>query len=186
MSSAPVPPKGGNNALWWILGIVAGGIVVLVFLGLLLAGVMIRHINVSESGNKVAIETPVGAIKVNTGDAHTTGLPVYPGATAKDDQNTNVEISAADAAVGIATEEYQSKDSIDKVQEWYRKRLGPDFRLESSNDKSNDSWKITTHAGEHDIAFVNDRGDGARVVALEKSFAGTKIKLVRVGKRETQ
>lgn len=186
MSSAPVPPKGGNNALWWILGIVAGGIVVLVFLSLLLAGLMIRHINVSDSGNKVAIETPVGAIKVNTGDAHSTGLPVYPGATAKDDQNTNVEISAAESAVGIATEEYQSEDSIDKVQEWYRKRLGPDFRLETSSGRSHSSWKGLAHAGEHTIAFVNDHGEGARVIALEKSFDGTKIKLVRVGKRETQ
>jgi hypothetical protein len=37
-----------------------------------------------------------------------------------------------------------------------------------------------------DVAFVDDHADGARVVALKKISSGTKITLVRVGKRETQ
>jgi len=33
---------------------------------------------------------------------------------------------------------------------------------------------------------VSERRGGARIVALDKSFHGTKIKLVRVGTREAQ
>jgi hypothetical protein len=40
--------------------------------------------------------------------------------------------------------------------------------------------------GNHEITFVSERRGGARIVALDKSFHGTKIKLVRVGTREAQ
>jgi hypothetical protein len=37
-----------------------------------------------------------------------------------------------------------------------------------------------------DVAYVDDRGNGARVVALTQEDVAVKISLVRVGKRETQ
>jgi hypothetical protein len=185
MSSAPVPPQRGNNAVWWILGIVGGGIALLVFLGLILAGVIVRHIHVSETGNKVKIETPVGELRVNKGELHATGLPVYPGAIAVKDKGATIQLSAENSGVGIAAGEYHTNDSLEKVQAWYRNHLGPEFRLE----KGGDSFRLAKrHPGVNDseLAFVDDKGDGARVVALKKSGDGTDMDLVRVGKRETQ
>jgi hypothetical protein len=186
MSTAPVPPRRSNNTIWWILGIIGGSIVALVLLGLMVAGVFIRHINVTDSGNKVAIETPVGAIQVNKDEAHATGLPVYPGATVTDDKNSSFELTTGNSGVGLATEEYETADALGKVQMWYQKRLGPEFALKNARDESSADAKNRFRLNDSDVAFVDDHADGARVVALKKISSGTKITLVRVGKRETQ
>jgi hypothetical protein len=186
MSTAPVPPRRSNNAIWWILGIIGGSIIALVLLGLIVAGVFIRRINVTDSGSKVAIETPVGAIHVNKDETHATRLPVYPGATVTDNKTTSVDLTTGNSGVGIATEEYQTGDALDKVQAWYRRRLGPEFTQENSRDESSTEKKNRFRVNDSDVAFVDDHGEGARVVGLKKIFSGTTITLVRVGKREAQ
>jgi hypothetical protein len=190
-----VPQPKPNNAIWWILGILGGGLVILVFFGLTLAGLIVRHIHIANNGDRVAIETPIGNLKVNKGEAHATGLTVYPGATPTGDHNSSFQLDTSDSGFGIATEEYESRDSLDKVSAWYRSRLGPDFEMttnahrgsDDNGSHDSDHRKINgIEVGDHQVAFVNDRGQGARVVALDKSFGGTKITLVRVGTREAQ
>jgi hypothetical protein len=182
----PTPPQRRNNAIWWILGIVAAGIIVMFLFGVTLAGLFIHHLKVRNSGDKVDIQTALGAISVDKGGPHVTGLEIYPGASpSSDDKGANVNLSANDAAVGIATEQYETKDPIDFVQAWYRKRLGPDFRLEANKavpDHSNGLVKMN----DGDVAFVDDHRNGVRVVALKKIPEGTQITLVRIGTKETQ
>jgi len=197
MSSAPLPPVSPlppssqpprtNNALWWVLGIVGGALVILMFFALTVAGLVLRHLHINHSGKKVAIETPVGSIKVNKGEPHATGLPLYPGADPTNDNSNSIQIGTPDSEVGLATEEYRTGDSIDKVEDWYRKRLGPDFRLETeTHADSRYSKRHGLRMGNHDVAFVDDHGDAARVIALDTAGGGTKITLLRVGKREPQ
>ena len=175
-----------SNALWWILGIVAAGIIFMVFCGLMVAGLFIRHLKIKGSGDKVAIETPVGSISVNGGTPHATGLEIYPGAVpSSGNKNTSINLDANDTGVGIATEQYETKDPIDFVQAWYKKHLGPDFHLETGKDSSMHS-NGAVKLNDDDVAFVDDRHNGVRVVALKKSSSGTEITLVRVGKKETQ
>jgi hypothetical protein len=185
MYSPPQPPR-RNNAIWWILGIVAAGIIVMFLFGVTLAGLFIHHLKVRNSGDKVDIQTALGSLSVDKGGPHATGLEVYPGASpSSDNKGANVNLSANDTAVGIATEQYQTKDPIDFVQAWYKKRLGPDFRLETNHDNvdhPNDRAVIN----DSDVAFVDDHRNGARVVALKKISEGTQITLVRVGAKETQ
>jgi hypothetical protein len=100
-------------------------------------------------------------------------------------KNASIDLSANDSSVGIATEEYQTKDPIDFVQAWYKKHLGPDFHLETGEEKVG-YVKGSVSLHDSDVAFVDDRHNGARVVALKKIPAGTQISLVRVGKKETQ
>jgi hypothetical protein len=181
----PAPPQRRNNAIWWILGIIAAGIIVMFLFGVTLAGLFIHHLKVRNSGDKVDIQTALGGISVDKGGPHITGLEIYPGASPSDNKGANVNLSANDSAVGIATEQYQTKDPIDFVQAWYRKRLGPDFRVEANKDvpdHSNGPVKMN----ESDVAFVDDHRNGVRVVALKKISEGTQITLVRIGKKETQ
>jgi hypothetical protein len=182
----PTPPQRRNNAIWWILGIVAVGIIVMFLFGVTLAGLFIHHLKVRNSGDKVDIQTALGAISVDKGGPHVTGLEIYPGASpSSDDKGANVNLSANDTAVGIATEQYQTKDPIDFVQAWYRKHLSPDFRLEASKgvpDHSNGLVKMN----DGDVAFVDDHRNGVRVVALKRISEGTQITLVRIGTKETQ
>ena len=175
-----------TNAIWWTLGIVAAGIIVMFLCGLMVAGLFIRHLRFHSSGAKVAIETPVASISVNGDNPHASGLEIYPGATpSSHNKNASIELSANDSSVGIATEEYQTKDPIDFVQAWYKKHLGSDFRLETGDEKTAHA-KGSVSLNDSDVAFVDDRHNGARVVALKKIPSGTQITLVRVGKKETQ
>ena len=186
-SLPPSPQPRSNNAVWWILGIIGGGIVLLVLAGLTDAGLIIRHINVRDSGSRVDIQTPVGEIKVNKDEMHPTGLPVYPGATkATDNNGGSADISVGGEGLGIGAESYDSTDSLEKVRDWYHDRLGPAFRLETGKDERVKLDRAHFDMGEQDLAFVDDRGDGARLVALKKTDTGVKITLLRVGKREAQ
>jgi len=161
-------------------------------LGSVLIGLFVaRQVHIHQAGNKVEIQTPMGAIKVN-GDKHSVGLPVYPGAASADNNNGNVEINALSQAVGIAIEKYTTPDPLDKVQDWYRKRLGPDFDFEQGHSHSstdfNNHWnkKGSINFNDADGAFVNKMNDGARVVALKRTADGTEIQLLRVGRKELQ
>ena len=182
----PTPPQPRNNAVWWILGIIAAGIVVMFLFGVTLAGLFIHHLKVRNSGDKVDIQTGLGSLSVDKSGHHATGLEVYPGASpSSDNKGASVNLSANDTGVGIATEQYQTKDPIDFVQAWYKKRLGPEFHLETSHDNLDHP---NNHAmiNDNDVAFVNDHHNGVRVVALKKTSEGTQITLVRIGTRETQ
>jgi hypothetical protein len=192
MSTVPVPPpQPRSNAIWWILGILGACFVVMV-LGSVLIGLFIaRQVHVHQAGNKVEIQTPMGAINVNS-DKHSVGLPVYPGASSGNDNNGSFEINAPNQSVGMAMEKYTTPDSYDKVQDWYRKRLGPDFTFEQghrhSSTDSDEQWnrKGSVNFNDADGAFVNKLNSGARIVALKRVGEGTEIDLLRVGKKELQ
>ena len=186
MSSAPLPPQRRNTAVWWILGIIGGGLVLLVFLGLVFASAVLRHIHMNEANQSVSITTPVGEIRVNEDELHPTGLPIYPGATPVSGNTRSVSISAKNSGVGIATEQYQTSDPLNEVQGWYRRNLGAKFRLETNRAKFSNEEKQLLDLEDEGVAFVDDHGNGARVVALGEVPGGTTIKLVRAGKREVQ
>lgn len=154
--------------------------------GVTLAGLFIHHLKVQNSGDKVDIQTALGSLSVNKGGPHATGLEVYPGASpSPDNKGASVNFSANDTNVGMATEQYQTKDPIDFVEAWYKKRLGPDFRLETNHgDADHASGHVVIN--DNDVAFVDDHHNGARVIALKKNSEGTEITLVRVGAKETQ
>lgn len=191
MSTAPLgspvppqqPPRKGNNAVLWILVIVGGGFVILVVGGLLIAGMFIKHVRVNESGQRVEIETPAGSLRVNGDQIHATGLPVYPGAKPLKSQGSNVEFSAdSGAGMGLATEKYTTPDDLDQVTEWYKQRLGPGYQREERSS-GNHRDHVNSSA---DVAYVYEKGDNVRVVALTKKSDGIEIELVRVGKKEVQ
>jgi hypothetical protein len=167
------------------VGIIGGGFVLLIVLGLIVAGVVMRHVNVREKGDKVEIETPVGSIRVNSDDAHPSGLPIYPGATRTKSDSANVELTAKSGqAVGVAVERYTTPDSLEKVSAWYVQKLGPAYHLEKSGHRTH--YIHGVDEGNADAVYLNDSGDGARVVALKAKSPGVEIALVRAGKKEVQ
>jgi hypothetical protein len=183
-----VPPPVRNDsttAVWWILGIVAGGIAVMVCLGLMFAGLVVRNSHVADQGKNVDIQTPVGEIKVNQNPNRASGLPVYPGSTpSSQDSHANVEVSSGEAGVGVAVENYLTADSLDKVTAWYAQRLGSSFTRETKgNDIKVHGMSVTTDA---DMTFSDDHGDSTRTVVLTQKDDKVEITLVRAGKREAQ
>jgi len=167
----------------WLLAIVGGGFVVLVLGGLLVASMFLRHVHVSQTGKQVEIETPAGALRVNGDQVHATGLPVYPGAQPDKSEGSTVELSAiSGAGLGLATEKYVTSDDLDEVSEWYKQQLGPSYKREEHGSATH-RQHVSSDA---DVAYVYEKGDTTRLVALTKKSAGVEIELLRVGKKEVQ
>lgn len=184
------PPRKSSNAIWWVLGIIGACIVLVIIGGLLVVSALVHRVKVNARDNKVEIQTPMGSLKVNQDSAHASGLPVYPGATPEKTEGANLEISGMNGkSAGFAIEKYTTDDSRDTVQTWYASKLGAEFKLKvaSEGDHNNDNIPgVPVHVSTTDVAFVDDRGDGARVVALAHHGEGTEITLIRVGKKEAQ
>jgi hypothetical protein len=186
MAGAPIsrPPQ-KNRTLWWILGVFGMVCAVLVVLGLVVGLYFARHVRVKQSAQQVSITSPVGDLKVHENEAgNTTGLPVYPDATAsKSGATVEFQPAGEDAGTRIVAAEYFTGDSLDKVEAWYAKQLGPEFTLEKhGHGRRIAGW----NSGDADAAFVDEKPDRTRVVAIERSDERVKITLVRVSKREPQ
>jgi hypothetical protein len=178
----PPPPK-RNDAVLWILAIVGGGFVVLVLGGLLLGSMFIRRVHISQTGKQVEIETPAGALSVNGDQLHSTGLPVYPGAQADKSEGSTIELSATSgAALGLAAEKYVTSDDLDEVSSWYQQNLGPGYKREDHGSATH-RQRVNSDA---DVAYVYEKGDTTRLVALTKKPDGVEIELLRIGKKEVQ
>jgi hypothetical protein len=159
---------------------------VFVVLAILMVGAYFaRRVHIHKTADEVEIQTPAGALRVNKG-GHETGLPVYPGAVTSSAQNGNFEFNGADQnKVGLAVEHYRSPDPLEKVQEWYRNRLGSGFHEEHGRaDDPDDSGIHIDINGRHHVAFVQNLNEGARTVALKRDGDGTQIDLVWAGKRQ--
>jgi hypothetical protein len=185
----PAPRPQPNNAIFWILGIIGGGILVLILGALALASFIIHRVHVSQNADRVDIETPIGALKVSQDQPGATGLPVYPGAVLQKSEGANFEITTNDTHAGFAVVKYKTDDERETVKEWYAKRLGPSFTLESGKIASNkDMQGLPVDVKSDDVAFVskNSSGGNARIVALGVSDGGTDIVLLRIGRQEPQ
>jgi hypothetical protein len=198
LTPPPVPQRNPSNLVWWILGILGAG-VVLVLLGILLIGAYFaRGVHIRQAGSGVEIQTPMGALKVDK-DAHATGLPVYPGAVSTAEQGGRFEFdSRSHDKVSLSAEHYSSPDSLEQVQEWYRNHLASSFRQEkgdkewSAGDQGDLRRYLPQGRGEKaaikissdDLGFVQESGEGARIVGLKRNGTRTEIDLVSVGKRQ--
>lgn len=131
----------------------------------------------------VSIETPVGDLHVSKGAGQQdTGLAVYPGARLAEkksngeDNDANVSISTSVFGLKVATVEYQSDDSPDKIQSFYDHEMGKYGK------------PIVCHTNEHGggvnvDAKGNDHPSGP--VTCEGSNTG-KILELKVGTQENQ
>ena len=184
-SPSPVPPTQSQSAaIWWILGILGGGVVILALCGLLFAAYIARQVHIIEAGKNVEISTPVGQIQVNKAGPHDTGLPVYPGAGTLESNGANVRITPAEGTqVGIVAAKYFTSDPLDKVAAWYSQHLGPEFTRQTGRGAFRTP---RIDASDADAAFVSQDGDRVRVVALKRKSGGVEIDLARVGQQEAQ
>ncbi len=187
MSAGPAPVRDRRSSLWvWLLGLFGAGVALLALLALGLTWYIARNVERSADGNRVEITTPLGSMRVDKTAAADTDLPVYPGASSGE-LGATIELTAPDGdALQVSTARYSSADSIDKIDEWYREKLGPDFSREGAGQarRKKDVIGITVH--DNDIAFIAQKEGLMRVVALERRMGRVHINLARIAKNETQ
>lgn len=184
MSTTPTPTPQRNNLLWWLLGLLVAGIVILGVGGVLAARFFLRSVHVSQ--DRVEVQTPIGEIKVAKNVAADPGLPVYPGA-AMVEPGATVELTAPnDEGIHVTAAHYRTSDTLEKVDAWYREHLGPEFEREGAGKAERKKNIFGIQVKSDDVAFISEKNDLVRVVAIEKRMAGVEIALARIGKRETQ
>ncbi len=161
------------------------------------------HVESSKQDGKdnVRIATPFGAMQVKTNDATVLqgmGLPAYPGATLvkknKDNGAADVNMSFGNFHLRLKAAGYQTTDSSDKVETFYRKALGVYGDVISCvNDKSvgeptHTSEGLTCENDDKHVSVNKDVSGklqlkaGSKqhqhIVAIEPNGDGTKIGLV--------
>lgn len=192
MATTPTPtptrptnlgPAQKSNLLWWLLGLGGAAMVLLIVGGLLVAGFFVRSLRVTEKGREVEISTPAGSLSVSKAKVKDVGLPIYPGSVLVE-EGGNVQITVPEETrVGIAVVRYRSNDAVEKVDAWYRARLGPEFERDMGDTRGKIRARGVMTEG---IAYVSDRDDLVRFVAISKKFRGAEIALGRIGQQEAQ
>lgn len=167
---------------------------------LLMAGCRVES-NKHDGDNNVKIATPFGAMQVKTNDATVLegmGLPAYPGATLikKDNDHgaADVNMNFGNFHLRVKAASYQTPDSPDKVQAFYRKALAVyGDVIECSDDKSvgeptHTAEGLTCDDNNKHVAINDDVSrkmelkagskQHQHIVAIDPNAGGTKLGLV--------
>ena len=149
-------------------------------------------------GKNVQIDTPVAHLHVSeNADASETGLPVYPGARASDEDNdqnhhnANVNIATGFFGLKVVAVKYESDDSVDQVKDYYRRQLekygnflecrantvavNPGF----GDDSKSDALVCEQNSGDN-LELKAGTKRNQHVVAIEPQGKGCKFTLVYV------
>ncbi len=184
--SNPAPQK-SNTAIWaWVLGLVAAGFLILGAGAFVMTRYLVRSIEVNRAAASVEINTPVGALKAAKDESADPGLPVYPGAKIAQPGGT-VELTTPDEeSVSLTSAHYRTIDPLETVDAWYREQLSADFKREGPGVmiRKKDINGIVVKSS--DIAYIAEKEDFVRVVALQKKFNFVEIVLLRAGKPAAQ
>ena len=159
-------------------------------------------------GDKVDISTPFASMHVKTdkeADTAGIGLAVYPGAVPvkdkddKDNDAADVNMSFGDFHLGVKAASFQTSDSPDKVEAFYRKELArygdvikchgdqtigqPTRTAEGLTCKDDDSGKHSgsahyNYSSDHDTDLKAGTPTHQHIVGFEPKQGGTRIGLV--------
>jgi hypothetical protein len=149
-------------------------------------------------GKQVDISTPMGGVHVSKEvNPEDVGIAIYPGATLREKGNgenksANVNLSSFGFGLHVVALEYESKDSPEKVVEFYKdqlKRYGNVLVCHTTGFDMNADIKHQDGSS-HDLTCKGDSGhnielkvgteENQHIVAIEPSSAGSKFSLVYV------
>lgn len=126
---------------------------------------------------EISIKTPWGSFEASvTANPSRLGLPVYPGARFLEGEapgSWNVDLSIkGEPSVRLVVAKFQTSDSIEKVREFYRKKLGKDVTkyIEKTDDGG--------------TAFEIKHKPLTKVVQIKAVHSVTEIDLVRIENAE--
>jgi hypothetical protein len=150
--------------------------------GLFLASRVVRSMGLSAASAKDTVRTPGGSFRLEKETEVGPGLPVYPRSSLVVPDDDAAAAAIKQAQNGIQTSTYHTTDTRDFVDEWYSKHLSPEFTRRDAGDKPVPAIFNDTRVSDSDIAFVAEREQMVRIVALSLDSGGTKISLIRFSK----
>jgi hypothetical protein len=170
-----------KSLMWMMIGLFTG-LAILLAGGLFVASRVVRSMGLSAASAKDTVRTPEGSFRLEKEAEVGPGLPVYPRSSlvVPDDDASLAAIKQAQN--GIETSTYHTTDTRDFVDSWYTKHLSPEFTRRDAGDKPVPVIFSDTRVSDNDIAFVAEREQLVRIVALSLDSGGTKISLIRFSK----
>ena len=188
-----------GGALQVILAIIAGIILLVVAVVAVTIWAMSNFFSVeisdSGDGRQVKISTPFGELNVEGAEAVAgrLKLPIYPGAEPEDEGGSirfRGSIGEEEGGLSIAGAEFRTFDSLEEVDAWYRKELGPEFERKEGrniNVVSRDhSWGGEMDMQINGIGYISETGSRVRGVILEAKGSRVKIGLFEFTEEQRQ
>src|ERR1039457_5799667 len=121
------PTKKYQNILVWILSGCGVAIMLLVLVGALAFRSIMKNFHVGPNGE---VGTKIGGMTMHAGEAQDVGLPIYPGADIAHATGMEMTIpTPKNGTQSITQASYSTKDSVEKVDDWYHQNLGAEFIL---------------------------------------------------------
>jgi zinc-ribbon domain len=172
IAPGPPPSSGSSSALKVVL-IIVGVIVLIGVLGVATIGIIgyriAKSAKVSQKGDNVKIETPFGNMETSSDPQKTAeelGVEIYPGAQVQKTGTASVTFGS----IHTVTANFESKDSVDKVCEFYRSKF-PNATVQSADQ---------THCS----IILSGQGNSTTITA-ESSSDGSKFTIVAMNKKSS-
>ena len=170
-----------KSLMWMMIGLFTG-LAILLAGGLFLASRVVRSMGLSAASARDTVRTPGGGFRLEKETEVGPGLPVYPRSSLVVPDDDAAAAAIKQAQNGIETATYHTIDTREFVEEWYGKHLSPEFTRRDAGTKSVSPLFSDTRVSDSDIAFVAEREQMVRIVALSLDSGGTKISLIRFKK----
>src|SRR5579872_3752582 len=168
-----------GSLLWMKRGLSCG-------LALLLAGSIFMSSRLGHAlqfratANEATVRTAAGDWHIERPNEVGPGLPVYPDALLVLPGPSDPPTATKNSQGEVQTAIYYSTDPSEFVDTWYLEHLGPEFVRGSSSGKVIPDGVLSgASISNSDVAFVGERGDQIRIVAIATKSTGTKITLAR-------
>jgi len=174
------PPAKKQNILIWILSGCGTVLVLLVLVGILAFRSFVKNnVHVGPNGE---VDVKMGSMTMHGGKAQDVGLPIYPGADTA--HATGMEMTIPTPKNGrqtITQSIYSSKDSVEKVDDWYHQNLAAEFiRLDAGQNQAvlgDKAFPFPLDRGA--ISYQCKRGDAMYAVTIHSIMGTTQLKLMR-------
>ena len=170
-----------KSLMWMMIGLFTG-LAILLAGGLFLASRVVRSLGLSAASAKDTVRTPGGSFRMEKETEVGPGLPVYPRSSLVVPDDDAAAAAIKQAQNGIQTSTYHTTDTREFVDEWYSKHLSPEFARRDAGQKPVPAIFDDARVSDSDIAFMAEREQMVRIVALSTDSGGTKISLIRFSK----
>lgn len=182
MADAPASGSSTSKSLMWMSVALFGGMAVLLGGGLFLAGRVVRSVGMSASAGPNVVRTPGGGLRVEREKEVGPGIPMYPHASLVIPGEKEAVQATKDAENNTTRVVYLTTDPRDLVDQWYQDHLAKDFQRHDAGETPQlDVFQDARVSGD-DIAFLAERENHTRIVALTMDATGTRITLIRIDK----
>jgi hypothetical protein len=172
IAPGPPPSSGASSGLKMVL-IIVGVIVLIGILAVATIGIIgyriAKSAKVSQKGDNVKIETPIGNIETSSDPQKTAeelGVEIYPGAQVQKTGTASVTLGS----IHTVTAKFESSDSVEKVCDFYRAKF-PGATAQSSDH---------THC-----SIVSSAPGNTTTITADSSGEGSSFQIVAVTRKSS-